>query len=90
MRVLRSRIARGKTKICAIRNEKREMITDKVDITDTIQRFYSKLYSVSSPKPDKIGDGRLRILNVGSKEIPEIDKDELWTTMKMMKNQKAP
>lgn len=58
---------------------------------EIVENFYRKLYSTSIPKPDRIpNEKRRNILNVGSEEIPEIDKNELRAALKKMKNRKAP
>lgn len=61
----------------------------KTDIT-IIENFYRKLYSTSVSKLDHMANrSRKNILNVGSEEIPEIDKNELRTALKKMKNKKT-
>lgn len=90
LRVLRSRMARDRTQICKMKNELGEIVTGKADIVATIQGFYRGLYSVSVPRPDDMGnEERQNIMNVGSEEIPEIDRSCEEALMKM-KNGKAP
>lgn len=55
-----------------------------------IENFYRKLYSTSVSKLDHMANrSRKNILNVCSEEIPEIDKNELRTALKKMKNKKT-
>lgn len=60
----------------------------KTDIA-IIENFYRKLYSTSVSKLDHMANrSRKNILNVGSEEISKIDKNELRTALKKMKNKK--
>lgn len=90
MRVLRSKMTWGKTQIAKMKNGQEEITTKKTDIIAIIENFYRKLYSTSVSKPDHMANrSRKNILNVGSEEIPEIDKNELRTALKKMKNEKT-
>lgn len=90
MRVLRSKMTWGKTQIAKMKNGQEEITTKETDIIAIIENFYRKLYSTSVSKPDHMANrSRKNILNVGSEEIPEIDKNELRTALKKMKNEKT-
>lgn len=89
MRVLQSKMTWGKTQIAKMKNGQKEITTKKTDIA-IIENFYRKLYSTSVSKLDHMANrSRKNILNVGSEEIPEIDKNELRTALKKMKNEKT-
>lgn len=88
MKVLRSKRTKGKSLIYKIKNQQGEVVTERQQITSTIQQFYSGLYRQSVPKPNR---SRIQMVqNVGSEDIPEVDTAELRMALKQMKNRKAP
>lgn len=85
MKVLRSKLSAGKTKMTTIRYQNK-IVNDKKDITKAIEEFYTNLYSSVNCRPQSTKT----IQNVGSEELPEITKNEIRTTLAQMKNNKSP
>lgn len=94
MKVLRSKLATGKTQIIKMKNQQGTIVSDKGEILKIIEDFYTNLYTSTAPEPEaesKISkNGHINILNVGSEDIPEITIEEIKETLKQMKNRKCP
>lgn len=87
MKVLRSHMSRGRQKLFKIKERNGEIVTDKKGVINVIQGFYKDLYTSTLPEPDSV---KQEILNVGSEDIPEVNRSELRKALKQMKNKKAP
>ncbi|XP_071577202.1 craniofacial development protein 2-like [Temnothorax nylanderi] len=90
MRVLRSKLSKGKVVIYKMKNDLGEVVTERDRIAEIIENFYRRLYSQSAPNPNQQGRPRQTILNVGSEDLPAIDKSELEAALKQLRNNRAP
>lgn len=89
MRVLRSKLSKGKVVIHKMKNEFGEVVTEKDRIAEVIENFYRRLYSQSVPNPNQQERPRRMVLNVGSEDLPTIDKSELEAALKQLRNNRA-
>lgn len=87
MRVLRSKLSKGKVKICKMRNKHGIIVNSRSEIKSVVQSFYQDLYSSITAGP---GNQPQVIANVGSEDMPDIDKAEIRLALRQMKNRKSP
>ncbi|XP_072398234.1 uncharacterized protein [Diabrotica undecimpunctata] len=87
MRVLKSNLTKGKSKITKIKNQQGNTVTEKTQIIKETQTFYENLCTSAIQNP--VTDHRT-ILNVGSETLPKIASSEIRHALQQMKNKKAP
>ncbi|KAL3274016.1 hypothetical protein HHI36_015434, partial [Cryptolaemus montrouzieri] len=80
--------SQGGQKVHKLRNTYGIVIAERSEINNVIREYYVKLYASSrdSPPTNEVPV----ILNVGSKEIPEIDYIEISLALNQMKNGRIP
>jgi len=89
LKVLRSKLAKGRARINCMKNIEGEVVHEREDIVAVVSDFYEDLYRESAPRPLRL-KRRHEIKNVGSEEIPEITRTELQAVLKELKNRKSP
>jgi len=89
LKVLRSKLAKGRARINCMKNIEGEVVHEREDIVAVVSDFYKDLYKESAPRPLRL-KRRHEIKNVGSEEIPEITRTELQAVLKELKNRKSP
>lgn len=89
LKIFRRKQQMGKKNIYKLKNTRGEIITDKQEILQTVEQFYSKLYNkteeyvipnVNIPK----------VLNQGSEDLPDVTVAEIKKALLQMKNNKSP
>ena len=90
MRVLKSRLSKGKTTLNRLKNKEGVTVSTPEQIAQIIEDFYTDLYNSTTSKTNKDQIDNRTILNVGSEDLPEITGDEIRYALKRMKNGKCP
>lgn len=76
MTVLKSKLSN-----CKMRNEKGIEVNDKKSLADIIEKFYTRLYTSSIPKPR---NQTKHITHHRSEELPDITSEEIRAALKQM------
>lgn len=91
MKVLRTTLANAKKRIFKLKDENGTVHTDQEKILEITRKFYEDLFtSVREKPPSEMTHPKPAIMNVGSEELPEITVEEVQSSLKEMKNNKAP
>lgn len=90
-KAIKKRINLGKQELVKIQNEQGKTITEREDILQVIEKYYTDLFK-NKITPSKIHQETSKrvIRNVGSEEIPEITMEEINNALKMMKKNRTP
>lgn len=88
MKVLRNKLALGRTEIIKLENADGQIVTNKQEILETVKDFYANLYCKNEQL--RYTEDIPRVLNQGSEEMPDITEEEVLKSMSEMKNNKAP
>ncbi|XP_072401100.1 uncharacterized protein [Diabrotica undecimpunctata] len=89
IKVMRQKMATSRKEIFQLRNKEGEVTTDRQKILEIVEEFYTILYT-NQTNNNVNEDGRQKVQNQGSEDIPEITQDEIQYALKKMKNNKAP
>ncbi|XP_030746598.1 uncharacterized protein LOC115875318 [Sitophilus oryzae] len=76
----------GRKEIQKIKDMHGNIVTHKQEILHSIKLFYQELYT---SKPQGIKTDIRKVINQGSKEIPEITEEEIISALRDMKNKRA-
>lgn len=87
LKVLARKNLARRNNIYKIKNTDGRIVTNKKEITQTIEAFYKRLYSTPNRE---IKSNIPIILNQGSEDLEEINDDEIISALKDMKSNKAP
>jgi hypothetical protein len=80
----------GKSEIYALQDKEGNIVSDRDELLRITEDFYSHLYSSKSVDENDERLNSVRIQNVNSEEIPDIDKDEIRFALQTMKENKSP
>ncbi|KAL0810788.1 hypothetical protein ABMA28_010105 [Loxostege sticticalis] len=77
----------GNHQITKIKDMNCVLATDRAKILKVIENYYQVLYSPMTEQPSNINRSKIR--NIGSEEIPDIDRDEIWNALSKVKSGKT-
>lgn len=88
LKVLRKKLTVGSKNIFKLANNEGQIRTNREEILQILEEFYSNLYKRESGENNKLSISK--VLNQGSEEIPEISINKIGKAMSEMKNNKSP
>lgn len=85
------RLRHGRQKVLVLKNRRNKEISNRLQVLELIESFYSNLYdSKINPSPETKNGLKRTKQNVNSEEIPPIKESEVEHGLKTSQNNKAP
>lgn len=78
-----------KKEITKLINKDDVLVTDRNEMLNVVTQFYEDLYNSKVQSDVEPEEKRRKITNVNSEDIPPINKEEIYTALKQIKNGKA-
>lgn len=84
------RKAEGRKQIINLKNKDGRETRDRQQIIEITEKFYTDLYASHLKEDPEYKTSTGKIMNIGSEEMPDVNKEEVIMALSSMKNNKAP